>query len=231
MVLMVVGSLGSLAAFVWLLVIAFRESTGWGLVCLFIPFAVLVFTVKFWDQAKLPFFGCLAGATLGLFAAVGYSMTSVNIGIEEYADLGESVAWEAPTLEPYPSIEPEDEPNVQQEDPEPNQISEILDEVIESSAELRTPDHEDALEILDETGDPPRPPRIHRDGHLIPVSRLESLQGERVVLILNSLERVSAYVVGVDGDSVKLRHRVGGGSVIYTIQFDGIKEVRTRRTP
>lgn len=57
MALMVVGGLVSLAAFVWLLVIAFKESTVWGLVCLLIPFAMLVFVFKFWDEAKMPFFG------------------------------------------------------------------------------------------------------------------------------------------------------------------------------
>jgi len=228
--LMAVGGLGSLAAFVWLLVIAFRESTAWGLASLFIPFAALVFVLKFWDQAKLPFFGCLAGSALGLFAAVGYSMTSVNIGIEEYADLGERVAWESPTVESLPDIEPEDESDVQVEDPGPDQTGEVIDELMESAAELRTTDHEDALEILDEAGVPPPPPRAHRDGTLVPISTLGSFQGERIVLILKSLERVSAYVVGVDGNSVKLRHRVGGGSVIYRIDFDDIKEVRSRRT-
>ncbi len=231
MVLLVVGSLGSLAAFVWLLVIAFRESTLWGLACLFIPFVALIFVMKFWDQAKLPFFGCLAGSALGVLAAVGYSMTSVNVGIGEYTDLGERVAWEAPIVESLPSVEPEDEPEAQEEDAGPDQTSEFVDEVMESAAELRTTDHEDSLAILNEADAPPPPPRPHRDGNLISISRLGSFQGERIVLVLNSLERVSAYVVSVDDDSVKLRHRVGGGSVIYTIEFDDIKEVRSRRAP
>jgi len=229
--LMAVGGLGSLAAFVWLLVIAFRESTAWGLASLFIPFAALVFVLKFWDQAKLPFFGCLAGSALGLFAAVGYSMTSVNIGIEEYADLGEKVAWESPTVESLPDIEFEAESDVQVEDLGPDQTSEMVDELMESASDLRTTDHEDALEALDDTGAPRPQPRAHRDGTLVPVTTLGSFQEERIVLILKSLERVSAYVISVDEDSVKLRHRVGGGSVIYSIDFDDIKEVRSRRTP
>ncbi len=231
MVLMVVGGLVSLVAFVWLLVIAFRESTVWGLACLFVPFAALFFIVRFWDEAKLPFFGCLVGSALGLFAAVGYSMTSVNVGIEEYVDLGERVAWESPTVESFPPIEPEDEFDVQEEGSVPAQTSEVVDEAIVSAAEPMTLDDEDALAILDEPGEPLPPPRPHRDGKLVPVSQLGSLEGERVVLILETLERVSAYVVSVDDDSVKLRHRVGGGSVIYTVKFDSIREVRSRSVP
>ncbi len=231
MVLIVAGALGSLAAFIWLLKIAFRESTAWGLACLFIPFAALIFVVKFWDLAKLPFFGCLVGSALGIFAAVGYSMTSVNIGIEEYTNLGESVAWEAPNVESFPSTESEDQFDVHEEDSMPDQTGEVVDEVLEGAAELMTLVHQDEQKFLEEPNDPPPQPRPHRDGKLVPLSMLGSLQGERVVLILKSLERVSAYVVNVESDTVKLRHRVGGGSVTYTVEFDAIKEVRSRRVP
>ena len=38
-----------------LLILAFRESTLWFLAYFFIPFAPVVFIVKYWDQAKKPF--------------------------------------------------------------------------------------------------------------------------------------------------------------------------------
>ncbi len=235
MVLMVVGVLISLAAFVWLLVIAFRESTVWGLACLLIPFVVLVFAFKFWDEAKMPFFGILVGSFFALFGGIGYSMTSVNLGIEEYADIGERVAWESPTVDPIEYDQPGDlegdQPGSAAEFPEPDQSVEEVDVVMAPAAVRNTSDHEDALAILDESGETPPPPRPHRDGALVPLSELASHQGDRVVILLNSLERVSAYVVGVDNQTVQLRHRVGGGSVTYTIDFDDIKEVRSRRTP
>jgi len=235
MVLMVVGGLISLAAFIWLLVIAFRESAVWGLACLFIPFAALVFAFKFWDETKMPFFGVLVGSFFAVFGGVGYSMTSVNLGIEEYADLGERVAWESPTVDPIEYDQPGDLESDEQDPPaefqEPDQGVEETDMVMAAAAELNSSDHEDALSILDEAGEPPPPPRPHRDGTLVPVSSLGSLQGERVVIVLNTLERVSAYVVGVDNTTVQLRHRVGGGSVTYTVDFEDIKEVRSRRVP
>lgn len=234
MVLMVVGGLVSLAAFVWLLVFAFRESTVWGLACLFIPFAMLVFAFKFWDDAKLPFFGILVGSFFGVFGGVGYSMTSVNLGIDEYPDIGERVAWESPTFDPIEYDSPEvveegGEEELVAEPPQLDQPEEEIDDVIAAAVEFDTSDHEDALTILDEPSRAPPPPRPHRDGMLVPLSELASYQGDRVVIVLKSLERVSAYVVRVEDRRVRLRHRVGGGSVTYTVKFDDIKEVRSRR--
>ncbi|RLE25922.1 MAG: hypothetical protein DRJ61_14910 [Acidobacteria bacterium] len=232
MVLMVVGGLASMAAYVWLLVIAFRESTVWGLVCLCIPFAVLVFGFKFWNEAKIPFLVCLAGSILLAVGGIGYSMTSVNVGIEEFPDLGEQVGWDSPAINVFPDDgDVEGDEPAPEEWPEPDSVSREVDEVMESASDLRALVDEEALSILDEPGGELPPPRPHRDGTLVPVSKLGSLQGERVVIVLNTLERVSAYVVGVDSQTVLLRHRVGGGSVTYSVDFDDIKEVRFRRVP
>lgn len=234
-VLMVVGGLVSLAAFVWLLMIAFGESTAWGLACLFIPFAVLIFAVKSWDGVKPQFLGCLAGLILSLFGVVGYSMTSVNVGIEEYVDLGEQVTWKSPTVDPITSVESgsamRGDPVATEERPEPDEGVEGVDEDMKASAELNIFDDEDDLKSPDEFDEMPPPFRPHRDGKLVPLSSLGLLQGERVVFLLNSLERVSAYVVSVDDETVRLRQRVGGGSVTYTIGLKHVKEARSRKAP
>jgi hypothetical protein len=49
------GAVGFIAG-IWLLGLAFRESTVWGLAVLFIPFAGLVFIIRHWEDAKGPFF-------------------------------------------------------------------------------------------------------------------------------------------------------------------------------
>ena len=46
-------------AHIWLLVVAFRTGLGWGLACLFIPFAVLAFVGAHWGVAKRPFLAAL----------------------------------------------------------------------------------------------------------------------------------------------------------------------------
>jgi hypothetical protein len=53
-----------IAGSVWLLVIAFQESIGWGLACLLIPFVSLIFVVTHLDQALKPFLVSLGGVVL-----------------------------------------------------------------------------------------------------------------------------------------------------------------------
>ncbi len=54
--------------------IALEESVGWGLACLFLPFASLIFTIRHWDEAKAPFlwsvFGVLPLVFLGIFVSI-----------------------------------------------------------------------------------------------------------------------------------------------------------------
>lgn len=55
MFLAVALSLASFVFFISLVIKAFRAGTGWGLAVLFLPFAVVVFAIKYWDEARKPF--------------------------------------------------------------------------------------------------------------------------------------------------------------------------------
>ena len=56
-ILLVVGGL-------WQIVIAFQVSAGWGVACLLIPFASIVFLFKHWAEVKTAFLTQLAGIVL-----------------------------------------------------------------------------------------------------------------------------------------------------------------------
>jgi hypothetical protein len=49
------GLIGMAFTNLWLLVIAFRESVGWGLGSMFLPFVSWIFVILHWDDAKRPF--------------------------------------------------------------------------------------------------------------------------------------------------------------------------------
>jgi hypothetical protein len=73
--------LAGLAMFVFsvqILIVAFKTSVGWGLASLFIPFAVVVFVIKHWEQTKTPFLRSLAGVPVYLIgvALVAYGAMS-----------------------------------------------------------------------------------------------------------------------------------------------------------
>ena len=58
---------------IWMIVVAFKTSIGWGIGCLVIPPVSLVFLFKYWDESKTPFFMQLAGIALLVVGSVGAS--------------------------------------------------------------------------------------------------------------------------------------------------------------
>lgn len=56
----------------WLMVvwIAFKESVGWGIACLLVPLAYIVFVITHWQDARKGFFTALGGMAILLFSVV-----------------------------------------------------------------------------------------------------------------------------------------------------------------
>jgi hypothetical protein len=80
-VLFIVALLATTVGSVLFLVAAFRESTKWGLLVMFVPFAGLVFLVQHWSAAKNGFLISLAGGLLlplGGFLMLGSFVTSTG---------------------------------------------------------------------------------------------------------------------------------------------------------
>jgi len=65
-----VGSLVIFAGGLWLLLLGFQQSLAWGLGMLFVPFASLVFAVKYWSIARRPFWVQVAGIAVALLAFI-----------------------------------------------------------------------------------------------------------------------------------------------------------------
>ncbi len=80
--LIAVFGLLSIFGLVGLYVAAFRESVGWGMLCLFVPFAMLVFVIRHWEQAKVPFLLSISVPVFGIALAVymGKNGQSANKG-------------------------------------------------------------------------------------------------------------------------------------------------------
>lgn len=75
----------SLVAWVWLVVVAFKRSVGWGIAVLLLsPIAPVVFAVKYWQESKKPFLICVGSVTASLAMVVvmltfmgGFAMTNM----------------------------------------------------------------------------------------------------------------------------------------------------------
>ena len=63
-IFMVLGLIIGLIGGIWLLVLAFKESVLWGLCCLLVPFASIVFIIMHWSDAYKPFLVSLAASAV-----------------------------------------------------------------------------------------------------------------------------------------------------------------------
>lgn len=64
LIILVIGFIVAAVAGIWLLVVAFHESTMWGLGCLFCNAVALIFVIIHWAEAKRPFLIQLGGVAL-----------------------------------------------------------------------------------------------------------------------------------------------------------------------
>jgi len=98
------------AAYVWLVVVAFKESALWGvLVLLFSPITAIIFAIKNWDEAKKPFLVYVGSGAASLaivfmmFAMVGGQMMQMAAEVQE--EMSEELAAQQasePVHEPAP---------------------------------------------------------------------------------------------------------------------------------
>jgi hypothetical protein len=108
-IVLIVGYLISIVGGFMVIFAAFRESALWGLACLFIPFASLVFLIKFWDAGKRGFFVSLAGLGVCVIAGVGLFMTVESSAPETESPMAsatvpvEASAWNEPEPQPRSS--------------------------------------------------------------------------------------------------------------------------------
>lgn len=65
-----VGSILLIVGGIWLLVMAFQTSIGWGLASLFIPFVILFFAAKFWPATSRPTYIWLGGFALSVIGNI-----------------------------------------------------------------------------------------------------------------------------------------------------------------
>jgi hypothetical protein len=68
--LSVIGYIVMLVGWIWILVVAFKHSLGWGLASLLIPLVGLIFVALNFAAAKKPFLIWLAGLGLAIIGGV-----------------------------------------------------------------------------------------------------------------------------------------------------------------
>lgn len=82
-----VGTVAAVASFIYYVILlmgAFRRGALWGLAVVFLPFALVVYSIKFWAEAKKPFLLSMATSVLATVMFV-VAAGSAAVGVAEAA--------------------------------------------------------------------------------------------------------------------------------------------------
>ncbi|KAA3647719.1 MAG: hypothetical protein DWQ07_01680 [Chloroflexi bacterium] len=74
-----IGTILSTVGSIWLLILAFREGTMWGLAAMFVPFVMLVFVIMYFGETWQPMVINLLG---GVIATLGLAILYFAVGPE-----------------------------------------------------------------------------------------------------------------------------------------------------
>ena len=212
--LLVIGGLIGLAAWVWLLVVAFRVGIGWGLLIFLLGWTwipIIIFAVKYWDLAKRPI---MLTAVSVVISGAAYAIAVLVIGMNL-----DSLAGETGGLVAQPGADVEiDRPVL----PPPR-----------PTALPTHPSWEAIVREVDRGNDDttwekfvPSPTPATNRANQLNWSELNSHVGRAVVIELVAGTPVTAALEGAEADRVRIRHVIGGGEASYWIERDQITSIR-----
>lgn len=224
LVLVILLGLVSFVASVWLVVVAFKQSPLWGLATLFIPFAALVFVIKYWQESKKPFLlsvgtgvatialafiagiGAATAASRHMTAEMAGEMAKMQTQADESAARTAGSAQTAP--EPAP-VEP-----ASREDDGLAAISNIKVTVPVAAAP--------AFDLNALTADGFAPVAL-RDA--------KGLEGRRAKVVSADGNIHPGELVKADSSGVRLQRYVGGGTLIVDYRKSEIDKLLVEVTP
>lgn len=214
-ILLVVGGLVGFAAWVWLIVVAFRISVGWGLLVLLLSWTwipVIIFAVKFWEKAKRPILLWAVGFAFSLAAVL---VATLALGLELGSivnDTGGLIAL------PGAEIEAEDETL-----PPPHPAPESTHSSWEAIVREIDREKDDSWETLV----PSPTPITGRHGRgWLEWDQTANHIGRTVVIELTNSTTMTAALEAVEPNRLRVRHTIGGGEASYWIDRDQVEAIR-----
>jgi hypothetical protein len=220
-VLLTIGGILYLGGWVMLLVLGFKKSIGWGLTILFLSWLVIpliVFLVKYWDEARIGFLIMISGmlvSALAGFILVGSMATSAMAEFE-------SLEINQPQVSDLPYDEPDEQPS-----PAPSVDAGATDPALEQQPETaETLDWEDEEEEIEQ----PQPAGtvLGERVEWVPLANTATLGAyvdELVELHMKDGAVLRVTLDDIDGNSLRVTQRMGGGALGYPIDMDLIDEI------
>jgi hypothetical protein len=232
LVLMIAGGLFIGIGSLWFLSVAFRFGVLWGLLCLFVPFAALIFLITHWDDAKRPFLLSLLGGLL-FGASMGVAAYEESQSASKPAAQTTPVA--KPTIRPTPAIvavTPSPAPEV----PLPTAM---LDEATPTAARSldassaqppASPAVTPTAQLPQELSGIVHPPRAPQPPtHVsIELENLSEHQGEILRFRMSNGRSFEGRIREVGEVTVKVERNTNAGKMTFDIKLADIEEVLKR---
>ena len=210
--LFTLGGLVGFVAWIWLVVVAFRVGTAWGVVILLLSWTwipVIVFAVQHWDLAKRPVLLVAAAIILNLVGTVvAFSVVGVDLG-SMMADR------EVPPAAPAgdrssPELLPPPRPTAQPTHPSWEAVVDEMDRDTGSNWETFVPS----------------PTPVDQRNAILTWDQAAARIGRTVVIELANASTVTAVLEAVEPDRIRIRHTIGGGEASYWIERNQVIAIR-----
>jgi hypothetical protein len=238
------------AAYVWLVVVAFKHSAGWGvLVLLFSPITAIVFTIKFWPEPKKPFllyvgsFSAYCAILLMFVVFLGGPMVKMAAEISE----GEMSDERAVELMGKQMDRMENSGLMSASDK--RALQEMRESMLEESGQVEQEDDSTTATL---TAVVPRPERevsntIDRDlpktqptatkpavslasRDVVPVHQIGQHVGERLRVVMRDGNELVVRLVDDHGDELEFERRLSSGTMTVFVDPAEIRSVRKYRS-
>lgn len=213
----VIGSLAgllTLAGGLLLVVAGFKRSVAWGLCNLLVPFAVLVFVIKYWRESRLGFALVMTGmlVNIALVAVTWRDLSEVMIADEGHQAQLDAIIRAEGGRPAAPGAPPADRPAVGDE----SVPTEAPDEVSGEASD----------EGPDETAAPPV--RARYAFQETDIDFLPAVVGQAVRVEVRGGREHAGVLREVNADLIRIEVRMSGGSAEFNILKSDIERVLVR---
>lgn len=248
-VLMPLISLVCFAAFIWLVVVAFKRSALWGvLVLLFSPITAIIFAIQNWQESKKPFLVYIGScaATIAIFIIFFMSLGAPMLQMAQKMSEGEVSDEEMNALmteqldriEDSGMLSASDEAKLREMKGQMQVTVHEAEGDVDATALNAALDKTDSIEQQEPAQAAPAPKpatpitpsavsttRIRTDRDLIPLREIDSHVGEKMRIVMNDgVEYVGNYVEQADGE-LRFERRIASGSIDVHITKADIRSI------
>lgn len=236
-------------AFIWLVVVAFKHSTVWGvLVLLFSPITAIVFAVKNWEESKKPFLAYIGSSVAGFAVVVMFiiSLGAPMVQMAHQMSEGEVSQQEAAAfmeqhidrMDDAGLLDDADRDELarmkgmlhemQQDEapaPEPAPLTAAL-ATADALDRSRTPAGAAAAVVADPVGPTSRAAtRASRTRDVIPLWEVGSYVGEKLRVVRNNGTQIEGRLGGETDDALRFERRISAGTIDIHVSKQQIRSI------